>query len=204
MRPLHSPYRLRKTPAVGTVMAENISLFLGQMLRRPTQVVALAPSSAAVARKMTEGLENTTGPVVEIGPGTGSFTRAILKRGVAPERLTLLETNLEFCKALKREFPGVTVMNRPAQDIRDLGLRGIDAVVSGVPVLARPQIQREVVGRAFDVMSPRGFFTQITYAPNCPISEDMQVELGIFARHRGIVWNNLPPARVYEFRRQTH
>lgn len=185
-------------------MAANISLFLGQMLRRPAQVVAIAPSSAAVARKMTEGLEHTTGPVVEIGPGTGSFTRAILKRGVARERLTLLETNPEFCKALTREFPGVTVLNRPAQEIREIGLSDIGAVISGVPVLARPQIQREVLGRAFDVMSPRGFFTQITYAPNSPVSEEMQVELGIFARHRGIVWNNLPPARVYEFRRQTH
>lgn len=185
-------------------MAANISLFLGQMLRRPTQVVAIAPSSAAVARKMTEGVENTTGPVVEIGPGTGSFTRAILKRGVAPERLTLLETNPEFCKALARDFPGVTVLNRPAQDIRDLGLRDIGAVISGVPVLARPTIQRDVVGRAFDVMAQNGFFTQITYAPHSPISEEMQRELGLFANHRGIVWNNLPPARVYEFRRIPH
>lgn len=185
-------------------MTANFTLFLGQMLRRPTQVVAIAPSSAAVARKMTEGLENSTGPVVEIGPGTGSFTRAILRRGVAPERLTLLETNPEFCKALAKEFPGVTILNRPAQDIRDLGLTDIGAVVSGVPVLARPTIQREVVGRAFDVMAPNGFFTQITYAPNSPISDEMQVELGISSRPRGIVWTNLPPARVYEFRRQTH
>lgn len=185
-------------------MAENLTLFLGEMLRRPRQVVAVAPSSNAVARKMTRGVEDVAGPIVEIGPGTGSFTKMLIKRGVAPERLTLLETNERFCEALAKKFPGVTVMNRPAQDIRDIGLRRIGAVISGVPVLARPQIQREVVGRAFDVMAPNGFFTQITYAPQAPISADMQIELGIYARHRGMVWTNLPPAHVFEFRRQNH
>lgn len=185
-------------------MAENLSLFLGQMLRRPTQVVALAPSSNAVARKMTRGVEQVQGPIVEIGPGTGSFTRMLLDRGVAPDRLTLLETNEKFCQALASKFPGVRVMNRPAQDIRNIGLRNIGAVISGVPVLARPQIQREVVGRAFDVMSRNGFFTQITYAPQSPISPEMQLELGIYARHRGLVWSNIPPAHVFEFRRQSH
>ncbi|WP_158968313.1 class I SAM-dependent methyltransferase [Chachezhania sediminis] len=182
-------------------MANDFAVFLGEMIRRPTEVVAIAPSSAAVARKMTEGLEATTGPIVEIGPGTGSFTKAILARGVAPERVTLMETNERFCEALRLKFPGVTVLNRPAQEIDQLGLTDISAVISGVPVLARPKIQREVVGTALKVMAKDGFFTQITYSPTPPIAEDMRAELGITCRHRGMVWNNLPPARVFEFRR---
>ncbi len=83
-------------------MASDFTVFLGEMMRRPNEVRAIAPSSAAVARKMTEGVERTTGPVVEIGPGTGSFTRAILDRGVAPERLTLVELNPRFCEELRR------------------------------------------------------------------------------------------------------
>lgn len=185
-------------------MARDFGVFFGEMLRHPGEVVAIAPSSEAVARRMTEGLEEVRGPVVEIGPGTGSFTRAILARGVAPEQLTLLETNARFSEMLRERFPGVTVLNRPAQEIARLGLRDIGAVISGVPVLARPTIQREVVGRAFEVMAPEGFFVQITYSPKVPIGPEMQRELGLRAEKRGTVWANLPPAPVFVFRRIQH
>ncbi len=179
----------------------ELSLFLGEAIRSPGKVVALAPSSGATARRMTLGLESVRGTVVEIGPGTGSFTRAILARGVAPSRLVLLETSERFCEELSRAFPGVTVLNRPAQDIARLGLSGVGAVISGVPVLARPQIQREVVGAAFGVIAPGGFFTQITYSPQPPISERMREELGLAVERLGTVWANFPPARVYRFHR---
>lgn len=185
-------------------MAKDFAVFLGEMLRRPTEVSAIAPSSAAVARLMTEGLEDVTGPIVEIGPGTGSFTRAILERGIAPERLVLLELNERFCDTLRAKFPGVRVENRPAQDIAQLGLADVGAVISGVPVLARPTIQREIVGPSFRVMRPDGFFVQVTYSPSAPIPEDVQRELGVVATKRGTVWANLPPARVFVFRRRPH
>ena len=184
-----------------TSMASDFTVFLGEMMRRPTEVSAIAPSSAAVARKMTEGLDSVRGPIVEIGPGTGSFTRMILERGIAPERLTLMEMNPRFCETLCQKFPGVTVLNRPAQDIARIGLTGIGAVISGVPVLARPQIQREILGPAFSVMAPDAVFVQITYSPNAPIPPEVQAELGVSATKRGTVWANLPPARVFEFRR---
>jgi phosphatidylethanolamine/phosphatidyl-N-methylethanolamine N-methyltransferase len=185
-------------------MARDFGVFIGEMLRHPGEVVAIAPSSEAVARRMTEGLEAVQGPVVEIGPGTGSFTRAILARGVAPENLTLLETNMRFCETLRKKFPGVRVLNRPAQEIGQIGLSGLGAVISGVPVLARPTIQREVVGRAFEVMAQGGFFVQITYSPKTPIAPEMQRELGVRSEKRGTVWANLPPARVFVFRRIQH
>lgn len=185
-------------------MPREFAVFFSELIRHPKEVVAIAPSSAAVARRMTEGLEQVTGPVVEIGPGTGSFTRAILDRGVAPERLTLMETNPRFCSTLAARFPGVRVLNQPAQRIRETGLTGVGAVISGVPVLARPQIQREVVGRALEVMAPDGIFVQITYSPTPPISPEMQARLAIKGRWRGVVLANLPPAHVYVFSRRPH
>ena len=59
-------------------MVREMAVFLGELLRVPAGVAAIAPSSAATAQRMTLGLEDATGPIVEIGPGTGSFTRAIL------------------------------------------------------------------------------------------------------------------------------
>lgn len=183
-------------------MASDFTVFLTEMMRNPKEVSAIAPSSAAVARKMTEGVEHVTGPIVEIGPGTGSFTKVMLERGVAPERLILMELNPRFCEELRQRFPGVTVLNQPAQDIEKLEVSNLGCVISGVPVLARPQIQREVVGRAFNVMAPDGVFVQITYSPNAPIPADVQAQMGIVAHKRGTVWANLPPARVFEFRRR--
>ncbi|OWU83634.1 methyltransferase type 12 [Oceanicola sp. 22II-s10i] len=185
-------------------MASDFTIFLGEMLRRPAEVSAIAPSSAAVARLMTRGLDRVAGPIVEIGPGTGSFTRAILEQGVPADRLTLIEMNPRFCETLAQRFPGVRVVNRPAQEIGSLGLSNVGAVISGVPVLARPQIQREVVGEAFGVMAAQGVFVQITYSPNAPIPDEMQARLGIRAVKRGTVWTNLPPARVFEFHRVAH
>ncbi|MFY0595766.1 MAG: methyltransferase type 12 [Cognatishimia sp.] len=185
-------------------MASDFALFFGEMMRRPTQVVAIAPSSAATARLMIRGLIHTRGPIVEIGPGTGSFTKAIVASGVAPERLTLLEMNPRFCEILAEKFPGVRVLNRKAQDIQDIGLTDIEAVISGVPVLSRPTIQREVVGRALEVMAPNGFFNQITYSPHSPISTEMQQELGVHSKKLGTVWANLPPARVFQFKKRAH
>ena len=183
-------------------MASDFAVFLGEMMRNPMEVSAIAPSSAAVARRMTEGVEHVTGPIVEIGPGTGSFTRAILDRGVSPERLILMELNPRFCEELRSRFPGVTVLNRPAQEIEQIDVKNLGCVISGVPVLARPQIQREVVGRAFNVLAPDGVFVQITYSPNAPIPTEVQAQMGIVGRKRGTVWANLPPARVFEFRRR--
>ncbi|NIZ11381.1 methyltransferase type 12 [Pseudooceanicola sp. HF7] len=183
-------------------MPSDFTVFIGQMMRKPKEVSAIAPSSAAVARKMTEGVEMVEGPILEIGPGTGSFTKAILDRGVPPERLILMELNPRFCDALRAKFPGVRVLNRPAQEIEEIGVTNLGCVISGVPVLARPQIQREVVGRAFNVMSPEGVFVQITYSPNAPIPPEVQAEMGIHGERRATVWANLPPARVFEFRRR--
>ena len=183
-------------------MPRDFAVFLAEMIRNPDEVRAIAPSSTAVARLMTEGVEHVCGPIVEIGAGTGAFTREILARGVDPARLTLLELNPRFCVELCAKFPGVRVVNRPAEDIRDIGLNQIGAVISGVPVLAKPALQRAVVGHAFNVMAEGAFFTQITYANSSPVSSELQGELGLSAEKRGTVWANLPPARVFEYRRR--
>jgi phosphatidylethanolamine/phosphatidyl-N-methylethanolamine N-methyltransferase len=185
-------------------MSRDLALFLGQVLRRPKEISAIAPSSAMVARAMTEGVQHSAGPIVEIGPGTGVFTRAILDRGVAPERLTLMEMNPVFCEDLRRKFPGVTVLNRPGEEIADIGLTNISAVISGVPLLARPHLQRMIVGPALRVMAPNGTFVQFTYSPNSPITDQMRAELGVSVEKRATVWANLPPARVFVFRRIQH
>jgi len=183
-------------------MPRDFAVFLGEMIRNPDDVRAIAPSSSAMARVMAAGLEDIDGPIAEIGPGTGVFTRAILERGVAPERLTLFELNARFCDDLRSKFPGVQVLNRSATEIHHVLSPNVGAVLSGVPLLNRPTLQDGILASVFASLRPGGVFTQFTYAFSSPIEPDMQRQHGITARKKGTIWANLPPARVFEYTRQ--
>ena len=85
--------------------------FLSTWLQSPLKTGALSPSSPALAKAMALEIDpSVPGPVVELGPGTGPVTEAILARGITPQRLILVEFNQEFCALLRRRFPGVTVI----------------------------------------------------------------------------------------------
>jgi phosphatidylethanolamine/phosphatidyl-N-methylethanolamine N-methyltransferase len=183
-------------------MPSDLALFVKQLLRRPHEVVALAPSSAELARAMAAGVTPETGRVVEFGAGTGKITRAILDRGLPPENLTLFEMNPDFVARLRQSFPGVTVHQTGAQDVASFCPAGVDAVISGLPLLSmQNDTQRAIVGGAFAVLREGGSYTQFTYGPRPPMAEAVQRELGLMAQKGPKVWNNLPPARVYTFTR---
>ncbi|MFN0113059.1 MAG: class I SAM-dependent methyltransferase [Paracoccaceae bacterium] len=174
--------------------------FARQMLRHPAEVMALAPSSAALAQAMTAGIGPWTGPVVELGPGTGRFTRLLLARGVRADELVLFEINPVFARDLRDRFPGVRIEERPAQDIATLGLTGVGAVVSGLPLLSmRSNDRRAILGGAFDAMRPDGVFSQFTYGPQPPVEPSIAVALEIVGQRGPYVFGNLPPARVYRY-----
>jgi hypothetical protein len=126
-------------------MPSDLPLFFRELLLRPRQISAVAPSSAVLARAMAAPLRPGFGTVVEVGPGTGSLTRAILQRGIAPSDLTLFEMNPTFAGALRAAFPGVTVHAAPAQAMPDLVAPGVAAVVSGLPLLSMPERLRGAV-----------------------------------------------------------
>lgn len=183
-------------------MSSDLRLFLSQLLRRPHEVVALAPSSDDLAQAMAAQIPLPAGRVAEFGPGTGKLTRAILARGVAPGNLTLFELNPDFCARLRSRFPGVTVVNAPAQTLPDHCAPGLSAVISGLPLLAMPDaVQLAIVGAAFDRLAPGGVFVQFTYGRTASVSQAVRRALGLRAERGPKVWNNLPPARVWIYRR---
>lgn len=177
----------------------DLSLFLGQFIRRPGEIRAIAPTARATAREMARPVLASMRRVAEIGAGTGTITRAILDTGLPPERLDIYELNPAFCTRLRHLFPHSPVHNRPAQAMAEDG--PFDAVVSGVPVLALPDpMQAEIIGAAFAAMRPGAPFVQITYGPTPPVSDRVRAQFGLsFTRSRRI-WANLPPAQVYVFR----
>src|SRR5487761_1653071 len=96
-------------------MALNDTLsFLRAWLRDPRGIGAVTPSGAALARLMTAHVSQLDGPVIELGPGTGALTRALLARGVLPHRLALIEADPHFADALAKRYPNATILRMDA------------------------------------------------------------------------------------------
>ncbi|MCB5410063.1 class I SAM-dependent methyltransferase [Pseudogemmobacter faecipullorum] len=180
----------------------DLALFRRRLLRNPRQVSAIAPSSRTLARAMTLGIGPGSGQVVEFGPGTGRFTEALLARGLPPEKLTLFELDDEFVPYLRRKFPGVTVHQAGAETAARLIRGKVCAVISGLPLLSMPdEIREAIVTAAFDILAPRGSYVQFTYGQRPPLPPGLIAELGLKVNRGHKIWANLPPARVYRFRK---
>ncbi len=183
-------------------MADDFALFRKSLLRNPRQVSAIAPSSPRLARAMADGLGPDTGRVVEFGPGTGSLTRAILAAGVPPENLTLFELDDGFADHLRTAFPGTTLHLAGADTAADHVAPGVGAIVSGLPLLSMPDaVCHAIVSAAFRILAPKAPYIQFTYGPTPPIPAATIQALGLTIETGPRIWTNLPPARVYRFRR---
>jgi phosphatidylethanolamine/phosphatidyl-N-methylethanolamine N-methyltransferase len=179
--------------------------FFGAWLRSPLRVAAIAPSSTALARLMTAEISGSTGPVIELGPGTGPFTRALLARSVREEDLALVEFGEPFARALSLAFPHAQTLCIDAAELDTVDLFGgryAGAVVSGLPLLSMPEKKVEAILRsAFGKLSTDGAFYQFTYGPRCPVSLAVLERLGLKAERISGTFANLPPASVYRLRR---
>jgi phosphatidylethanolamine/phosphatidyl-N-methylethanolamine N-methyltransferase len=183
-------------------LLSDLSVFLRQLVLNPRQTSALVPSSSALARAITAGLGPNTGRVVEFGPGTGKITKAILGRGVLPDNLSLIELNPDFAAHLQGRFPGTHVHVDGAQNVARHCAPGVDAVISGLPLLSMPDaLRRAIVAGAFSVLRPGGAMWQFTYGPRPPLPDTVLAEMGLSATAGAKVWGNLPPAQVYILRR---
>jgi phosphatidylethanolamine/phosphatidyl-N-methylethanolamine N-methyltransferase len=182
--------------------------FFRSWLDNPAVAGAVSPSGRFLARMMARYVDpRKAGPVVELGPGTGAITEALLARGIAPGRLYLVEFDPGFCKLLKRRFPGVHVIKGDAyqlsQTLRGRLRRPAAAIVSSLPLLLKPETQRlALLADAFDCMSPDGCFVQFTYGRVSPVPRDKTSALDFHVEASPPVWLNLPPARVWIYRRQ--
>ncbi len=177
--------------------------FFQGLIGDPRGVSAPTPSgpelSACMAAQVDPALP---GLVVELGPGTGVVTQALIERGVAPERLVAIESSAYFCDLLASRFTLSKILQGDAFDFQSYLPSGsaIAAVVSGVPLLNFPQPQRQaLIARALDAQGPQGRFVQLSYGWHPPIPAGPGQQLT-----KNIVWRNLPPAHVWTYRRASH
>lgn len=181
---------------------KHTTTFFGQLLRNPKRISAVAPSSSGLAQQMVSQITPQTRQVVELGPGTGKITGFILKAGITPQNLTVLEMNPQFCALLRDHFPQTNIVEGDAQDIAKTGLEAVDMVISGLPLLSIPvEVQKNIVTGAFDLLQPGGKYVQFTYGPKPPIAAEILECLGLEWKTLPKIWRNLPPATTYVFTR---
>lgn len=178
--------------------------FIRSWVEKPLTVGAVTPSGKALARTMARYIDPALpGPVIELGPGTGPVTEALVAQGIAPSRLVLVEFNPEFCRLLRKRYPEATVVRGDAYTLRRT-LEGTlqepaAAVVSGLPLMTKPLKTRiRLIYDAFRAMSPGAPFVQFTYAMAPPIPTELT---GVKTEASERIWLNVPPARVWVYRK---
>lgn len=177
--------------------------FLARMLRHPRIVGAIAPSSEALAQAMRRAAMPLQRAVLELGAGTGVFSRTLLRAGLAPESLYLVERLPEFAAALRAQLPAVQVLELDAAELQPAQFAHAPAtVVSGLPLRAMSETQVEAILRAvLAVCSEDLRIVQFSYGLRCPVPSVVRARLGLHAQRVCWVAANLPPAFVWRLQR---
>jgi phosphatidylethanolamine/phosphatidyl-N-methylethanolamine N-methyltransferase len=199
--PLQSSVRALKKP----LRLDDEVRFLRSWIEKPLHMGAVMPSGKVLARTMAQYVDiDSTGPVVELGPGTGAITSALIERGIDQKRLVLVEYNPSFCALLRDRYPQARVVQGDAYALRDslwdVLSTPASAVVSGLPLVTKPMLTRlKLIRDAFLALAPGAPFVQFTYSVAPPIPKSLP---GVSTEASERIWMNLPPARVWVYRKR--
>ncbi len=189
--------------------------FLGEYLANPALIGAVAPSGSALAARMLDGISLTQAKtVIELGPGTGVFTKEIAKRIPDPCHFLAIEKNPIFAKELQKRddlTPLTEIVEGDAGDLsallKDRNLEEVDVVISGLPWAAFPgPLQEKVLSQVSERLSPRGYFVTFAYGgihllPKArAFRKELENHFSKISKTR-TVWRNLPPAFAYQCRK---
>jgi phosphatidylethanolamine/phosphatidyl-N-methylethanolamine N-methyltransferase len=198
--PLQSSVRALKKP----LRLDDEVRFLRSWIEKPLHMGAVMPSGRLLARTMAQYVDiDSDGAVIELGPGTGAITNALIAHGVDQKRLVLVEYNPGFCALLRDRYPQATVVQGDAYALRDSLWNVLSApasaVVSGLPLVTKPMLTRlKLIRDAFAAMAPGSPFVQFTYSVAPPIPKSLP---GVSTEASERIWMNLPPARVWVYRK---
>ena len=189
-------------------LADN-ARFIRSWLQNPRLIGAVSPSGPALAKAMASFVDlDRNGPIVELGPGTGPVTHALLGRGIPAERLLLVEYETKFCHLLAERYPGVKIVQGDAYGLKKTLSEHVNGqaacVVSSLPLLVRPERDRvELLHQAFELMGDDGLFIQFTYGlTKSPMPLHAHGVSGAYVgKGSAPILLNVPPARVWRYRK---
>jgi phosphatidylethanolamine/phosphatidyl-N-methylethanolamine N-methyltransferase len=187
-----------------TLRLDDEVRFIRSWMEEPLAIGAVMPSSKPLARAMAKCVDpEPEGLVIELGPGTGAVTTALVEQGIEPSRLVLVEFNPTFCRLLRTRYPKATVVQGDAYGIKRLLASFLRqpaaAVVSGLPLFTKPlKFRVRLLADAFTLLAPDAPFVQFTYAMVPPIPRAYS---GARSQASKRIWLNIPPARVWVYRK---
>lgn len=178
--------------------------FLRALIARPRNIGAILPSGPALAQAIAHQIgDPLAGPVLELGPGTGSITQAILEYGVPASRLTTVEFDPDMAAELAARYPGIRVIEGDAFDLAGtlgpLTSAPYAAIISGLPLLNFPMVRRNAYMEGLaQHLVPGCPIIQFSYGTHAPVTAPP----GFAVTRAALVWANVPPARVWVYRQQ--
>jgi phosphatidylethanolamine/phosphatidyl-N-methylethanolamine N-methyltransferase len=178
--------------------------FFRSWLANPRAVGAVLPSSPQLARRMAALIDpHSPLPVLELGPGTGIITQAILERGVRPERIVAVERSPELGAHLAIGFPHIEIVYgdafKLAETLAHHQATRFGCAISGLPLLNHSVSARiALVDGVLDRLAPGAPLVQFTYGLSEPVPSRNQ---NFEARRASFILCNVPPAHVWVYRR---
>lgn len=193
-------------------MVHEYAKFLKVFLRAPSRTSAIVPSSPWLAERMIEDVQlEQANVVVELGAGTGAFTRAIQRELHPAAVFVAVEINPLFANHLHRRYPRVNVVNdsaeRLGEHLQSLGHTSADCVLSGLPWAGfTGEEQKRVLGAVLDILRPGGYLTTYAYNHVAWLPGGRRFRKLLRSSFDSVTttrteWRNLPPAFVYRCRK---
>lgn len=182
-------------------------LLLREFVRSPFHTAALAPSSRHLARRMASSVPlSTAHNVVELGPGTGALTNALLPRLSQHAKFLAVELNPTFAEAWSKQFPGRNIEVGSVANLREIcarqGMESIDCIVSGLPWPSFPiELQETALEEVLSLLKPGGQMVTFGYHVGMYMPSGRHFHRLIHQRFRRVErlaweWRNLPPAYI--------
>jgi phosphatidylethanolamine/phosphatidyl-N-methylethanolamine N-methyltransferase len=177
------------------------SLFLREWLADPQRTGSVTPSSPKLAAAMARWLpSDPESYVLELGPGTGAVTQALLERGLREDRLVAIENNPKLARLLRRRFPRAHIITGDAWHLdvllrqHDEPIESVGAVISSLPLLNFPAAEADALAEKIRaILDCGGKWVQYSYH----LGNGHHKSAAHFQRLASkIIWLNLPPARV--------
>ena len=180
----------------------NPAMFFRRWLANPLQMGSVVPSSAALCRRVVAAAGCAPGEeVLELGAGTGVISRALLRAGLPPERLTLVEIVPDMAAHLRRVLPGVTVIEGDARRLPSLlpaARHGrVGTVICGIPLVLLPLAEQRRFIDAIEAVAPGRGFLHYSYCITSPLPWRKH---RLAARREAWTPLNFPPASLWRYR----
>lgn len=181
--------------------------FLSALVRNPRQIGAILPSGTALASAMARQLVDTNATILELGPGTGVITEALLSYGIKSDNLYLLEKDAHMAQRLRNHYNELTILcgdaTKSSALLKSIQVDSVSSVVSSLPLLNIPLMPRyRILKSIFEIVQPGGNVIQFTYSPFPPIHRRICDSLNVIGQRKDFIIKNIPPAFVWEYKRK--